>query len=590
MKQFVFGVAVGILGVVLIGGGGGYLWLTSSPAGSGTTKIHAPVGPVEVAPDLKAHGRVFERRVEQVRPGVYVAIGYGLANVVVVDAPGGLILFDTLESIDAAESLVPWLNDLRAKTGKDVTDLVYTHNHADHVFGAGVLLRDQSTRPRILAHEQTASRVHDVVNVLRPILFRRSMRQFGSFLPDEAFENCGIGPSLTFDGRTGIHFVEPTETIRDRADLLVAGERLLLQHAPGETPDQLMIHLPARGILLPADNYYHAFPNLYAIRGTPYRDVRRWVASLDRMIALNAEVLIPQHTQPVVGREAIRERLTDYRDAIQFVHDQTIRGINRGWTADEIASRLELPPHLARAPHLQEFYGRVDWSVRAIFSGTLGWFSGDPEDLTPVSKKRESELVARLAGGTDRLVTEIRTAMRGGEPEWALVLATHLKRLEHSAADELRAEALEALGAREISATGRNYFLTSAAEARGFELPESTTAGTPSEMFDGFPVENFLSSLQVRLKAEEVLDLETAFGFHFTDLDRRYTIRIRRGVAVIEQGLAGDRGATLIVDSKTFKRVLLRKVRAASAILSGEMRIDGGPAALQTFLSHFETP
>ncbi len=588
MKRFFWGVLTGVVATVAVASGAGYLLLRPTVPAGQAERLFAEVAPAESHPRLASQTPIFEKRIEEVSPGVHVAIGYGLANVVVIEAPEGLILIDALESIEAAEELLPRISELRSSTGKQITDVIYTHYHPDHVFGIGVLLQEQETQARIWAHEDTADHVHEMVNVLRPITFQRGMRQFGVYLPEETFENAGIGPSLRFAHNAGLYYLEPTDKIEERYEGTIAGESIIIQHAPGETDDQLFLFLTDRNILLPADNYYHSFPNLYAIRGTPYRDIRVWAESIDLMLAMNAEIMIPQHTQPVLGAETIHEQLTNYRDAIQYVHDQTIRMINRGLTADEIAATIELPPHLTDLPYLQQFYGRVDWSARAVFSGMLGWFSGDPEDLLPVPKERESELMVRLAGSPDRLREEFTTAMEEGEPAWALVLATHLNRLGESDAGALRAAALVALGEREISATGRNYFLTSAAEAVGFEIPPSTTHNTPIEVFDQFPIGNFLTSLQVSLKAEDVLNLETAFGYRFTDLDEAYTIRIRRGVAIVTDGLAEDRAGTLITTSRTFKEIAMNRVKPAAALATGRIEVDGGVAALTRFLGYFD--
>ena len=123
-------------------------------------------------------------------------------------------------------------------------------------------------------------------------------------------------------------------------------------------------------------NFYKSFPNLYAIRGTAYRDVTLWVKSLDKMRKLRAQYLVPHHTRPLKGAEKIYETLTNYRDAIQYVHDQTIRWMNKGLTPQAIVEKVKLPNHLAHRPYLREYYGTVQWSVRAIFNGYLGWFHG----------------------------------------------------------------------------------------------------------------------------------------------------------------------------------------------------------------------
>jgi len=111
------------------------------------------------------------------------------------------------------------------------------------------------------------------------------------------------------------------------------------------------------------------------------------------MRALRPAYLVPSHTRAMSGQEQIYETLTAYRDAIQFVHDQTVQGINRGLSPDELVEVVKLPPHLAAHPYLQEYYGKVKWSVRAIFDGYLGWFDGDAAGLEPAGPDARPRLV-----------------------------------------------------------------------------------------------------------------------------------------------------------------------------------------------------
>ncbi|MEO0342451.1 MAG: alkyl sulfatase dimerization domain-containing protein [Pseudomonadota bacterium] len=590
MKQFFVGFAAATITLLVTLGAVGFFWINSSGSDfQRQATEYAAVEKVEVLPDVAEHTKIFEKRFEEPVPGVNVAIGHGLANVVVIDAPDGLIMVDTLESIRAAEALLPWVDQIRARTGKEITDIIYTHNHADHVFGAGVFVNSQSTNPNIWAHDLTQGRVHEVVNVLSPIIFERSMRMFGSYLPDESFSNNGIGPRLLSDDQDGFYFLPPTITIAHSTDVEIAGERVIIRHAPGETPDQLMVYLPERKVLLPADNYYHAFPNLYSIRGTPYRDPRDWVASLDLMRSFNAEVMIPQHSQPIVGADEIDERLRNYRDAIQFVYDATIRMMNQGMSPREIAEQIELPPHLAQTPYLQEFYGRVEWAARSVFTGTLGWFSGDPSELRPVTLRREAELIAELSGGEEALASAAAEAMDRGEYAWALTLGQHLSRLEWQGSDTIRANALRALASQESSSSGRNYFLTSAAEAEGFVLPNTGVANTPSSVINDIPIRNFLAALTVNVRADSLLDTELAYGFDFTD-ETPITVRIRRGIAFVEDGLSDDRQGTLITTTDVFRGIAIERLSPAKLLVSGEMKLEGSVTTLTEFLAYFEPP
>ena len=173
-------------------------------------------------------------------------------------------------------------------------------------------------------------------------------------------------------------------------------------HIPGETDDHIGVWLPDRRIFLCGDDIYKAFPNLYAIRGTPTRDTLQWVDSLDVIIDLHADILVPSHSRPIIGREKIREALTLYRDAIQFVHDQTVRYMNRGMLPQDIAQKIKLPPRLAQHPYLKEFYGTVAWSSRAVFNHYMGWFSGRAADLNPLLPLERAERMVILGKGLEK--------------------------------------------------------------------------------------------------------------------------------------------------------------------------------------------
>ncbi len=210
------------------------------------------------------------------------------------------------------------------------------------------------------------------------------MRMFGNYLPEDEMVNDGIGAFLGIDSDSRLFAMPPTHTFSDQLKLKIAGVDIELVHAPGETNDQIFVWLPQQRVLLPGDNIYKAFPNLYTIRGTPYRDVSQWVDSLDKMRQRQPQFLVPSHTRPIVGAEQVDATLQVYRDAIQFVHDQTVRYMNKGLTPDQIVERVRLPEHLASHPYLQEFYGKVDWSVRSIFGGYMGWFDGNSSTLLPL--------------------------------------------------------------------------------------------------------------------------------------------------------------------------------------------------------------
>jgi alkyl sulfatase BDS1-like metallo-beta-lactamase superfamily hydrolase len=248
-------------------------------------------------PDLVAHSAEFKQEVIKVTDGVYVAIGFGLANCILLEGDDGVVIVDTMESAEAAETVKKAFNKI---TTKPVKAIIYTHYHPDHTYGAEIMAGDD--RPDIYSHAATSYLMGRIGTITREKTYRRGMRQFGSLLPQGGLINAGIGPRLVNDGTNAIAPLSPTKTFsEDRLELEISGLNMLLFCAPGETPDQILIWVPEKKVLLPADNYYKSFPNLYAIHGTAYRDVKLWVNSIDKMRALKPEYMVPQHTRPVAG-------------------------------------------------------------------------------------------------------------------------------------------------------------------------------------------------------------------------------------------------------------------------------------------------
>lgn len=540
-------------------------------------------GPSAAHPDLTAHSAEFKPEVIEVTDGVHVAVGFGLANSVLLEGRDGVVIVDAMESVEAAR---PVKAAFEAITDKPVKAIIYTHFHSDHTFGTTVMAG--TDHPDIYAHQSTADHLDRIVNVTRETTYRRAMRQFGVLLPPGGLINAGIGPRLRFDESSTPGLLYPTETYAgERVELNVAGIKMVLIHAPGETPDQTIVWLPDKKVLLPADNYYHSFPNLYAIRGTAYRDVTLWVRSLDTMRALRPEHLVPHHTRPVAGGDRIHEILTNYRDAIQFVHDQTIRLINAGLTPEEIVERVKLPPHLAGQPYLQEFYGTVAWSVRAIFDGYLGWFGGNATDLFPLPLRERAERFAALAGGIEALLQHARDAAASGDDQWVLELTDQLLRLDPKLdeARTLKATALTRLGARQTAATARNYYLTQALETDG-RLKIGTPSVNHPDLVHRIPLAAIFEAMAVNLDPDGSADVDQVVGFRFPDTNEAYTVHVRRGVAEIQPTFPAEPDITVTVDSQVWKEIAAGLRNPALAVVK-DLDVEGGTVALVRFLSLF---
>jgi alkyl sulfatase BDS1-like metallo-beta-lactamase superfamily hydrolase len=544
----------------------------------------------DVSSALERQSEEFERKVYTVTDGVYQAVGFGIANSIMIEGDECVFIVDVMGSMETA-------NEVKAEfyniTQKPVEALIYTHNHADHVMGGLAFVPDGKVD--VYAHETTNYYINRMANVLRPILRRRSARMFGSHLqrpgPDR-MENVGLGPFVeTLDPNMTLGLIRPNKTFSNELSTEICGVKVELVHAPGETNDQLFVWLPDRGVLLPGDNIYKAFPNLYSIRGTLYRDVLAWAYSIDKMRALRPTHLVPSHTRSISGRDEVYETLTAYRDAIQFVHDQTIRGINRGLTPDELVEVVKLPPHLAKHPYLQEYYGKVEWSVRGIFNGYLGWFDGDAAMLQPAEPDVRAAGMASLAGGVVGLRRAARLAFDEGQYEWAAELATHSIRLDSRSteAKQTKADALRALGRRELNANARNYYLTQALELEGeVEIRDQTNPENALSFVSTVPIRRFVAAMPANLIYEKSADKDILVGFRFPDVNEGYGIHIRRGVAEFKDSFPEEPDLTITADSVVWRELVIGIRNPIKSFASGDVKFTGSALDLVGFLRLFK--
>ncbi len=532
--------------------------------------------------DLIAHSEEFKKELITVTDGVHVAVGYALANSILIEGEKTNIIIDTTGTEETAREVKALFDAINPNP---VESIIYTHNHADHTYGATVFAEGSS--PDIYAHSTTEIYLSRVIGILRPIISSRSNRMFGNALPKEQVENNGIGPFLEIgrDGRKpGLLY--PTKTFTDQIEFEAAGHKIQLFHAPGETNDQLFVWLPEKKALFPGDNFYKTFPNLYTIRGTPYRDLVGWVNSIDMMRYLEPEYLVPSHTRPIVGKEKINTLLTTYRDAIQFVHDQTVRLMNLGLDPNEIAEQLVLPKHLGDSPYLKEFYGTPAWSAKNVFSGYLGWFDGNPSTLKPLPLKDEAEKMIQLSGDWDSLFKVAEDAFLTDDFQWSLQLTDYLlrSRPDDQKTKLLRQSALEGLGRQESNPNSRYYYLSSAAQLD--ENYQENDILLPSlEVIQKYPIESMMETLKANVIPEKSLNKNIQLLFTFTDSPKSFSLFLRRGVLEVQPFMITGSSVQIKSSENDLKAILSGIKSLPISLVNGSLKIEGSRADLLSFFS-----
>jgi alkyl sulfatase BDS1-like metallo-beta-lactamase superfamily hydrolase len=548
-----------------------------------------------IDPELREHTRIFDKKIHKVGGNVYSAVGWGLANIVFIEGTDGVVVVDTGESIDQARDV---LAELRKITPKPVAAVVLTHHHADHVLGTSVFVSAADAaqgKVPIFAHESLVRRYVDENGAIAELQTVRSTHMYGAALlpADREGGNDGIGPYL---GRGEGSFVAPNRTFSDKLDATVAGVRMQMLYVPSEAESEIAVYLPDEKILLSAEVIQdHTFPNMYTIRGARYRDPVQWVRSIDALRDWDADAMVLQHGPPVLGHDEVARVLTLYRDEIQFVHDQTVRYMNQGMTAVEIAETVKLPPHLAGAkPWGEQFYGSVEASVRNVYGGYVGWFQGDPVDLSPTPPVEYARRTVAMMGGRDAVLAAARTAYEKGDCQFAAELTTPLVRIDKGDMDarHLKAAAFRKMGYASGNANYRNYYLVSAMELDD-QIPAALylhEAGKKlSSGFKGLPPASQVESLPPRLKAEETLDEDVAFVVRYGAEGEAFSLHLRRGVLEVAHGARPAPAFTLDVTADSMGSLLAGE-SLDDVVASGGVTVTGDTALAKRVFGSFERP
>ena len=544
-----------------------------------------------VHPDLAAQMALYETpRIITTLGHIHTAHCYTGSNCTLIVGEDGCVLVDTLSGE------LP--GDEAAAAFREITDLpikavIVTHFHGDHVSGIFSFVSEEDIRAgkvEVIAQSELTDNLLRDEGILAPIRRRRGPYQFGGHL--EFGETGSFGSAIGAPPRRGkAGFVRPTRTFEDRLEVEIAGVRLHIVHVPSETDDQCVVWLPDEKVLISADAIQGmTFPNVYALRGTQYRNPMQWAKGIDRLREFKAEILIPHHGPTVEGPDAVEDVLTAHRDAIQYLHDQAVRWINKGCTWDELAEKVTMPPHLASHPWLGEFYGSYKHSVRNVYAGYVGWFQGDAVELDPLPWRDRAERYVRAMGGRDAVLAEARKAIEDGEFRWAADIATWAVRADNAdtEARSVKAAALRAWGYRQKTSTWRNWALCQALELEGRLGEQRGGHRIQPNRARNYPMGGLLELLTVRLKAEECMDTRMILGFETTDTEESFALEIRRGVCQFHATPPERCDASL-----SFPRQFLSAWAGGGpsfegGIESGEVSLEGELSTVTDFFSKFE--
>jgi alkyl sulfatase BDS1-like metallo-beta-lactamase superfamily hydrolase len=527
----------------------------------------------------------------EVSDGIYQVRGYDLANMSLVESENGWIVIDpmtTKETATAAMDLV------REHLGAlPVMALLYTHSHIDHFGGARAVLSDEDLErgvPVIAPEGFVVEAVSE--NVLAgTAMTRRASYMFG-FLLDRGprgHVDSGLGKAST-PGSFGL--IRPTEIVSETGtEMMLDGVRVVFQNTPGaEAPAEMMFYFPELKALCGAENVSHVLHNVYTPRGAKVRDALRWSNYIDEAIALfgDAEVLFASHHWPTWGRERIIEYLKKQRDVYKYIHDQTLRLANRGYTMLEIAEQIELPESLERTFATRGYYGTVNHNAKAVYQHYFGWFDANPANLHALPPEQAAGRYVEAMGGAGAVVEKARVSYAKGDYRWTAMLLNHLVFAEptHQAARALLADTYDQLGYQAESGPWRDFYLTGAKELREGpgDLPFARQ-GT-LDIVASVPTDLFFDALAVRLDGTKAEGADTVINFVFTDIGETHVLELENAVLHHRQGEPrSDADTTVKLTREGWNQIITGQASFQGKILSGEIDVDGSRLKLLGFFA-----
>ncbi|KAE9379553.1 Metallo-hydrolase/oxidoreductase [Stipitochalara longipes BDJ] len=420
--------------------------------------------------------------------------------------------------------------------------LIYTHSHIDHFGGASAIVEAAAADLPIYAPDGFFEHAVSENVYAGNAMLRRSVYMYGVTLPKGPEGQIGPGLGLaTSSGRT--NFVPPKVNITTTSQsAVIDGLEILFQVTPGtEAPSEMNFFFPQYKALCMAENASHTMDNIQSLRGALVRDARLWSRYLDESIVLyghDSEVVFSSHHWPTWGKDNIITFLSQQRDLYAYLHNETLRQLNNGYTGLEIAEDFKLPPSLDNL-----------WSAR----GYYGSFDGNPAHLWEHPPVAAAKRYVDCVGGIERAITLGRKYEQEGDLRFAATLLSHAEFAdqESAAAREALQPVLTKLGYANENATWRNFFLTGAKELTQPIVANKTAVSAGALM--ALSIEQLMDTVVIRVDGPKAWDKAFTIDILITDLRSGWHLNLSNGAltghAISFKSIeSGELGASLTIE------------------------------------------
>lgn len=531
----------------------------------------------------------------KIADGIHQLRGFDLANLTLIDSDNGWIVVDPLTTEDTARAAMAFAREHLGD--KPVKAVIFTHSHVDHFGGIDGALREserdglQVIAPKGFMEESVSE------NVMAGVAMqRRATYMYGRNLPasPRGHIDTGLGKEPAKAGLVSI--LKPTHSIGETGErLVIDGVEMIFQYAPGsEAPAEFTFYLPAQKAFCGAEVTSRNMHNVYTLRGAKVRNALVWSNYIDESIelfAVKADVYFASHHWPIWGRDEIVTYMKTQRDTYKFIHDQTLRLANRGFTPTEIAEQLKLPSTLEQTFSNRGYYGTLSHNAKAVYQYYFGWYDANPANLNPHTPSEAGMRYVQFMGGAEALLANAQQSYNDGDYRWVAQVVNHLVFAEpdNTSARLLLANAYDQLAYQAESGPWRDVYLTAAYELRHGAPLTGTDLSDAAGLIRQVPTAMFFDSMAANLDAEKADGKQLVINIHMTDTDEQFVLTIENSVLHHKQKAPQvDANAGITMTRELFLQLITGQVGIKELLLSDELSVQGSKLDLLGFFMLFD--
>lgn len=523
----------------------------------------------------------------QLSEHAYAAVGYDIGNIGFIVTDEGILVFDTGGEVERAEQA---LAAIREVSDAPIVGVVYSHGHGDHTGGVDAFIpKDQRGKIPIYAGRNFRRYLRESA-VPRGLM--RAYYQMGYLLPKDETGSVGsgIGPAV---GNGYTSYQMPTVEVEDELVLEIGGVRVELFYSPSDLDDGVSAWIPEEKVMMVGDAAYPMLPAIATPRFEFGRQSWEALETLDRYRTYPIEHLLPGHLRTISGRDSVASFLTQFRDLVQYLQDQSIRAVNRRLDHDQAAKEIEanLPKHLAEDPDLGEHYHEFSWIARGMYTKAGGWWSGDVVELVRITPKERAQKVVDLIGSRRKVRKAAEEAFEAGERGWAaeLVRMLVLTKPNDKRARKMLANILRTIAYDSNTSNLRHYLLTEALVMEGkIDLDALPVNLANPRFLEANPDSVLFRAQGTRLDPVSSARVERTAGFTIRDTGEQHTLIIRRGVIEWKPGKPKKADLRVSFDRATWLQIAGGHLRWLDAEEKGDLAVKPDRAALADFVKHFD--